>query len=230
MAASSSVAASSCVAAAPAPELLMRTIRIVVGSTNPVKVAAVRDGFDAIFRTAGMTLELVVESVEAASSVSAQPMTDRETLRGARNRARDAAARAGPGACDFAVGVEGGCCDAPSDTDAGSTAGAGTETAPAHTCEVLALECMAWIAVLHVASGRWGTARTASFALPPAVAALVRSGVELGDADDRVFGRTDSKRKDGAVGLLTRGVIDRRSYYAHAVTLALIPFVAEDHY
>ncbi|MDD5263960.1 MAG: DUF84 family protein, partial [Candidatus Bipolaricaulis sp.] len=60
--------------------------------------------------------------------------------------------------------------------------------------------------------------------LPDTVAALVRQGVELGEADDRVFGRTDSKRDVGAVGLLTGEVIDRTALYEHAVVLALIPF------
>ena len=50
--------------------------------------------------------------------------------------------------------------------------------------------------------------------------------MELGLADDKVFGRQDSKSKDGAVGLLTRGAITRTAYYAHAVTLALAPFVS----
>jgi non-canonical (house-cleaning) NTP pyrophosphatase len=62
------------------------------------------------------------------------------------------------------------------------------------------------------------------FYLPDEVAALVRGGMELGHADDVVFGRSNSKQEDGSVGLLTGGVINRETYYAHAVVLALIPF------
>jgi non-canonical (house-cleaning) NTP pyrophosphatase len=54
--------------------------------------------------------------------------------------------------------------------------------------------------------------------------------MELGDADDRVFGCTDSKREGGAVGLLTGGTIDRTGLYQHAVALALIPFRNADLY
>ena len=61
--------------------------------------------------------------------------------------------------------------------------------------------------------------------LPPAVVQLVQEGVELGDANDRVFMRTGSKHTDGAVGILTHGLIDRTEYYQHALVLALIPFV-----
>ena len=61
--------------------------------------------------------------------------------------------------------------------------------------------------------------------LPPSVVCLVREGVELGEANDRVFMRTGSKRTDGAVGILTHGLIDRTKYYQHALVLALAPFV-----
>ena len=36
------------------------------------------------------------------------------------------------------------------------------------------------------------------------------------------------KKKDGAVGILTKGLITRKSYYEEAVVLALIPFVNKD--
>lgn len=49
--------------------------------------------------------------------------------------------------------------------------------------------------------------------------------MELGHADDQVFGRVDSKKKDGVVGILTHGAIDRAHYYQHALVLALIPFI-----
>jgi non-canonical (house-cleaning) NTP pyrophosphatase len=47
----------------------------------------------------------------------------------------------------------------------------------------------------------------------------------LGHADDRVFGRENSEQTNGAVGLLTKDLIDRTAYYEHAVVLALVPFV-----
>ena len=63
-------------------------------------------------------------------------------------------------------------------------------------------------------------------ALAPEVACLVRSGMELGDAVDRLFGRSNSKTAEGAVGLLTRGRIDRTAYYEQPVLLALAPFLS----
>jgi non-canonical (house-cleaning) NTP pyrophosphatase len=49
--------------------------------------------------------------------------------------------------------------------------------------------------------------------------------VELGEADDCIFGRSNSKQINGAVGILTADAVDREELYAHAVLLALIPFL-----
>ena len=78
--------------------------------------------------------------------------------------------------------------------------------------------------------GNLGRSRTGSFAVPPKVAELVRTGMELGQANDILFARRDSKKKDGASGILTGGIIDRASYYASSAILALIPFKNPDLY
>ena len=69
-----------------------------------------------------------------------------------------------------------------------------------------------------------GTAGADEFFLPEKVAELVRQGVELGEADDRVFSRNNSKQGNGAIGLLTDDAIDREGLYVPAVIFALIPF------
>jgi inosine/xanthosine triphosphatase len=69
-----------------------------------------------------------------------------------------------------------------------------------------------------------GKARTAAYYLPEEAARLVKEGMELGDAQDQVFGRTNSKQASGSSGLLTDEAIDRTEVYEHAVILALIPF------
>jgi inosine/xanthosine triphosphatase len=139
--------------------------------------------------------------VSAPSGVSDQPLGDDETLRGATNRAANARALV-PDA-DYWVGIEGGVSD-----HAG------------------AMEAFAWVVVLG--RERAGKSRTAAFILPEEVARLVRTGMELGDADDAVFGRSNSKQQNGAVGLLTGDAIDRLGYYAHAMVMALIPFKNPD--
>lgn len=169
--------------------------RLIVASENPVKLRAAHDGFAAMFP--GQAVE-VRGLPDVPSGVPDQPMSDAETLRGATNRA-DAARNRHP-AADFWLGMEGGV-DARDGT----------------------LEAFAWIVILSK-DGRVGRSRTATFDLPPAVAQLVRDGVELGHAMDRVCAQHNTKQKGGAVGLLTNGAITRATYYAHAVTLALIAF------
>jgi inosine/xanthosine triphosphatase len=138
-----------------------------------------------------------VQGVSVPSGVSDQPLSDEETLQGALNRAR--AAQVQVPTADYAFGIEGGCEE-----------------------RYGLLWTFAWIAV--IGGGQTGLGRTGAFALPQAVADLVREGLELGEADDRVFGRTNSKQANGAIGLLTEDKIDRQTYYSHAVIMALVPF------
>lgn len=135
---------------------------------------------------------------DAPSGVSDQPMSGAETLRGARNRAGHVR-RLWPEA-QYWVGIEGGI-----------------------DCRKGIMEAYAWVVV--ISDRLAGRARTATFQLPPAVASLVEKGMELGHADDVVFGRNNSKQHNGAVGLLTGDIIDRTAYYKHAAVLALIPFL-----
>lgn len=199
----------------PLPDAMLR---VSVGSLNPAKLEAVKRAFIRFFP--GRDVE--VTGFNAPSGISEQPMGDDETRRGALNRCA-ATAAASPDA-DFAVGLEGGCaeCRIELPVAAGAAGPRGRS--------VDYLECFAWMAVCEPRSGKFGWARTGSFQLPEAVAELVRAGVELGVADDRVFGRTNSKQGTGAVGLLTRGAVTRADYYEHALQLALVPFGLVEHY
>jgi hypothetical protein len=78
----------------------------------------------------------------------------------------------------------------------------------------------------HTTSDHISCARSADFALPPAIATRVDAGAELGDADDQVFGRTDSGSGSGTIGVLMAGVVTRATYYEHATLMALVPFLA----
>ena len=73
--------------------------RVAVGSTNPVKIGAVRAVLERV--RAGVT----VEGISVSSDVPDQPWGDEETIRGARTRAERALAATG---ADLAVGLEGG--------------------------------------------------------------------------------------------------------------------------
>lgn len=170
-------------------------MRVVVASQNPAKVRAVREAFSLQFPT--KDIEFLPVSV--ASGVSEQPRSDAETRRGARNRAQNACEQF-PDA-DFWVGLEG-----------------GIDTIDNY------LMAFAWMAVLGP-DALIGEARTVTLPLPPAVKKLVDQGLELGDANDKVFSTVNSKHKGGAFGLLTQGLYTRESVYTEALVIALVPFI-----
>ncbi|MFT9821159.1 inosine/xanthosine triphosphatase [Lysinibacillus sp. NPDC056185] len=77
-----------------------KPLRVVTGSRNPAKTAAVREAFRLLTGA-----EPTVEGI-AVEDTTAQPMTDEETLAGAEYRARSA--RSARPEADFWVGIEGG--------------------------------------------------------------------------------------------------------------------------
>ena len=138
------------------------------------------------------------------SGVNAQPSSDQEMFEGALNRARQALQKI-PEA-SFGVGIEGGTFD---DEDG--------------------MWAYAWVVVVDRA-GRLGKGQSGRFLLPEAIAQMVRDGIELGEADDIVFGRSNSKQKDGAIGILSDGVVTRVDLYKPAVVFALLPFVHPEYF
>ena len=172
-------------------------MKIVVTSHNPVKIQAVRQAFKSQFPD--HEFELI--PLGADSGVSDQPMSDQETRQGARNRVDQARLKA-PDA-DYWVGLEGGL-----DFFDGR------------------LMAFAWM-VIAGANDRISETRSATLPLPPKVQQLVSEGLELGEANDRVFSTYNSKQGGGAFGLLTDGLLTRESVYTQTVILALIPFVHE---
>jgi inosine/xanthosine triphosphatase len=139
---------------------------------------------------------IIIIKVDVSTGVEDQPKTDAETLRGAENRCR--AAKITEPNADYWVGVEGG-------VDLGEH-------------EVMAF---AWAVVMS--DDLIGKSRTATFVLPPQICALIHEGKTLGQADDIVFNRHDARTSDGAIGLMTGGLISRKSYHQEAILLALIP-------
>ena len=82
----------------------------------------------------------------------------------------------------------------------------------------------AWM-VVRGKDGSTSEARSVTLPLPPAVRELVESGLELGDANDRVFATVNSKQGGGAYGLLTGGRYTRESVYEQTLIIALTPYV-----
>jgi len=153
----------------------------------------------AVFRSAFPAAR--AEAVAVASGVPDQPFGDAETIAGARTRAL--AARAALDA-DFGVGLEGGVVE-----------------------EGDSMRSCAWCVVVH-RDGREGVGGSLAMPLPPAVAAMIREGAELGHAMDTLVAQRGTKHGQGAVGILTAGRIDRQGAYEVLVTYAIAPFLTPE--
>ena len=215
------------------------TVRVAVGSSNPAKIKAVQQSFRRCLNrkedhSIGVALE--IEGFNVESGVDSQPVDDEMTRRGAKSRARAAylAFKKKHGQYPhMGVGMEGGV----------EWVKTGKQD------DEKSLYCTAWMAIYGkrqaatvdmLASEKtskyygdkkpyYGLAKAASFPLPPDLSKLIiEGGMELGEADDVLFKRMNSKQGSGSVGLLTDGIIDRASYYEHALIMALEPWIRPD--
>jgi inosine/xanthosine triphosphatase len=143
-----------------------------------------------------------IESMNVPSTVRDQPFGDDETIRGALARAHGARQAMG---ADFGIGLEGGVVETQD-----------------------SLRTCAWAAVVN-AAGREGIGGSLAMPLPDSVARLIRNeGLELGQAMDRLTGEHNIKQRQGAVGVLTAGLVDRQAAYEVILAYALAPFLTSE--
>lgn len=173
---------------------------IVISSHNPVKIQATKQAFSSFFPDQ----DLVYHSLSVSSEVSDQPLTDTETLHGAQNRVHNAKSKK-PNA-HFWVGIEGGVYE-----------------------EEQSMYSLAWI-VISSTEGYISQSRTGTFLLAPEIQRLIHQGKELGEANDIIFKKHNSKQQGGTIGTLTNNRITRTEFYYQAMILALIPFVQSNLY
>lgn len=176
----------------------MKLMKVAVGSTNPAKIRAVENAFKKTFKNG-----VVIVSLSVESKVPDQPSNDKETFRGALNRAK-AALKEAKG--DFGVGIEGGL--------------------HTHSHGVFS---NAWIAVIDK-KGRVGSGSSARFQIPKRVLSLIDSGMELGLAIDKLVGGHGTKKRGGAYSVLTNGKLSRAKAYEHGVMCALMPFITPKYW
>lgn len=173
-------------------------MKIIVGSTNQVKVEAVREVF-------GKWLgDINVESYKAESGVSDQPMSDDETVQGARNRAK--ASLASSKDADYGVGIEGGMFEQDGE-----------------------LMACAWCVVVdkNNIEGLGGGLR---FEVPRKVQEMIKDGVEMGDVMNEMLGRESVKHEEGAIGVLSKKMTTRQKSYEEMVKYALVKFISAEIY
>lgn len=177
-------------------------LRILVGSTNPVKRAAAEGAFIKAF--ANHRIEC--EAISVPSGVADQPMTEADTKLGAQNRTLHCASRDVQKDCDYYVAMEGGV----------DHFGEGPAT-------------FAYVAIRDQ-NGRTSTGRSSNLPLPEFVYKRLVQGEELAHVMDDVFNEHNIRQKGGAIGVLTNHLETRESVYTQALILALAPFMFAELY
>lgn len=172
-------------------------LSVAVGSTNPVKVAAAQGVITRVYPAAE------VRAVDVASAVSAQPLSDDETVAGAVQRAR--AARLALDA-DLGIGLEGGV-----------------------HLSAWGWLLSGWVAIVD-RRGRLGLGSAGRIQLPPALVTALQAGQELGPAMDALSGMTDTRRGPGAVGILTNELVKREDAFRVGTAYALARFLHPEWY
>lgn len=170
-------------------------MKVVVGSNNPAKIRAVQKAFDRLWPD--QSWEVI--GVDVDSGVSKQPMSDPESLKGAKARAQKAFKEV-PDA-DFAVGMEG-----------------GMHQVEGHWVET------GWCFVVDK-KGVESIGSSIRMPISQKIYKMVREGMELGDIIDALFKTKNLKHASGYFGIMTNDVLPRDNAYSDGLVSALSRFV-----
>ena len=136
----------------------------------------------------------------ASSDVSEQPRSTEETRQGAINRAKNTSAATG---ASLSFGLEGG------------------------VTEIEGIMYICNWGALVVEDGTVFTAAGAQLVLPEEIANEIRSGKELGPVMEAYTQRRDIRQHAGAVGIFTRGLVNRQKMFEHIITLLVGQYLFE---
>ncbi|WP_096202639.1 DUF84 family protein [Bacillus sp. FJAT-45350] len=141
------------------------------------------------------TNDTAIVSIDAPSRVSAQPFSDDETRQGAIERAK--ATIEIDMSVDAGIGLEGGVLE--------------TE---------LGMMLCNWGA-LATRSGELFVASGAKILLPEIVSSHLKEGKELGEIMGIITNDADVRKKQGAIGVFTNGLVTRDEMFSHVVKLLI---------
>ena len=176
-------------------------MKVLVGSTNPVKLNAVKESFALYFE------DIIIEGISVNSGVPAQPVNS-QTFEGAKNRALELKKVNSEKnlSADFFVGIEGGIKEAYG--------------------KWFAFGCMC----IMKEDGKFSFGTSAHFELPDIVTKRLLNGEELGFVMDEIMQEKNTKQKGGAISFFTNGKMNRKELYIPGLICALIPFIHPNLY
>ena len=173
----------------------MVKLRFKVGSANKAKVAAASD----TLKEYPHLCDAEVDGIKTDSGVSDQPLSLDETITGAMNRARSAYVD-----CDYSVGLESGLMAVPQ-----------AKSGYLDVC----------VAVIY--DGRefhLGISSAWEFKDKQIIKSMVDDGLDMSQAIQKagMTSNPDIGSEEGAIGIVTKGRIDRKAYTKQALQMALI--------
>jgi len=177
-------------------------MKIFVGTKNEAKLDAVRE----VVASYASLKNAEIIGREVASEVADQPKSMRETVRGAKNRAKKVF-----GECDLSIGLESGLVEVPGSLNGFMDLG---------VCAIFNGEKFA----LGLSSG---------FECPPKVNSLIlNEGLDMTQACNKL-GLTSNPKlgsAEGLVGILTKGRVTRKEYTKQSLKMALIQIENKELY
>lgn len=159
---------------------------IAVGTKNPAKIKAVQ--------SVVKDLDVELISLDVASDVSPQPISDLETKTGALNRARHCLEQS---EAHLGIGLEGGVMTVEED-----------------------MYLTNWGAIVD-REGHEISASGARFKLPTSLVKGIQSGKELGEVIDEYAMGHDIRKNEGTVGILTNGYVTRDTMFEQVVRILI---------
>jgi inosine/xanthosine triphosphatase len=170
-------------------------MKIVIGSKNPAKVDAVRE----ILQDYPHLKDAEVVGIEVASGVPDQPRSIEEITGGATNRAKGAFAD-----CDYSVGIESGVMKIPN-----------TKSGYLEACAAV---------IYDGENYHLGLSSGFEFPDKEIMRTVIEDNLTVAEAINKA-GLTNDPHigsQIGAIGILTKGRLDRKAYTKEALRTALI--------
>jgi inosine/xanthosine triphosphatase len=180
---------------------LRRPLRVYIGSKNKVKIAAAKNVFRKFFPKA----EIILKGFEVESGVDDQPFNN-DTIKGAINRAKAVSniihdkkyCLEKP---DFAVGIEAGLI---------------------WNSKLKTHFDVQYCAIIDK-MGKVTLGHGSGFQYPESVITEVKNGRSIGEVMIDLTGISNIGSKKGAIGYLTKNMLDRTTLTEQAIIMALVP-------
>jgi inosine/xanthosine triphosphatase len=138
--------------------------------------------------------EVLFQCLKTDSNVSEQPLSDQETIEGALNRAKNVLKAT---ESDVGIGLEGGVSES-----------------------LYGMFVCNWGALVD-RDGNEIIGGGARIPLPNEIIRGLKAGKELGPLMDEYAKRTEIRKKEGAIGVLTNDLVTRKEMFRHVVGLLI---------